>query len=171
MYLPQWIKLSSCGCCWSLIRVNTRFLFWSASVPLTRKHCRTASLSLLSSSSRNRLDFSSFRFEEFCISRFNTCDLPRYWYGWRNCSILCRCFFRHLNLQRCVNLITSSPVQSLCGRFGLKESDTTSSGDSSVSAMTSPETSSSSYLDHHSWFSQALVWFAVPRCRSLVLFF
>lgn len=38
-----------------------------------------------------------------------------------------------------------------------------------VSAVTSPETSSFSYLDHHSWSSQALVWFAVRR--SLVLFF
>lgn len=91
-YLPQWLKLSSCGCCWSLIRVTTRFLFWSASVlfwhvnklvRLYLEHCRTASLSLLSSSSRDGIDFSSFRFEELCISRFNTCDLPIFLSGWK----------------------------------------------------------------------------------------
>lgn len=68
-YLPQWINLSSYGCWWSLIWVNAPFLFLSTSVWHVNKPvrlyldlCRTASLSLLSSSNRDGPAFSSIRF-------------------------------------------------------------------------------------------------------------
>lgn len=81
--------------------------------------------------------------------------------GWKN-DFLMRVL---LNFVGCVNQVTCSVTVGKVWQDWLKESDMMSWREMSVSATTSPETS---YLD---WSSQALVWFTVSRCRSLVFFF